>query len=269
MKIAVMFMHVGKWQEAIKPINAAYDESVVANGDSAVETFRIRKLLAECDYRIGDYVKAKGLFDKEFKDCRTLPIPDMMMSAMYTMYGDVMSQENNLLEAERSYKHAISMATDPQGFSSVHAEYSEKFPQEPPSDDFVICIGKLADVERLRHDYDEAKKYYQQVITYCDVVTNAPGADATEKERRVTDAFVNDAIACDRLAGVQMQLGQQQKALKNYERSLELIQESLGRNHSYSGLVTRDYADGLWRSGHYIDALLQQYKALNIFANAD
>jgi hypothetical protein len=66
-----------------------------------------------------------------------------------------------------------------------------------------------------------------------------------------------------------MQLGQQQKALKNYQRSLELVQDSLGRNHTYSALITRDYADGLWRSGHYFDALLQQYKALNIFANAD
>ncbi|HEY9718254.1 MAG TPA: serine/threonine-protein kinase [Trichormus sp.] len=269
MKIANMFMHLGKWQQAIEPINTAYADSATANGESAVATFRIRKQLAECYYRIGEYVKAKTLFDKEFKDSRTLPIPDMMMSTIYVIYGDIMSQENKLLEAERSYKHAISMAMDPEGFSSAHAEYSEKFPAEPPSDDFVICIGKLADVERLRHDYDEAQKYYSQVISYCDVVTNAPGADASEKERRVTDAFVNDAIACDRLASVQMQVGQQQKALNNYKRSLELVQDSLGRNHTYCALITRDYADGLWRSGHYFDALLQQYKALNIFANAD
>jgi len=263
------FMHAGRWHEAIDALLTAYNESSSANGPYAIETFRVQNALAECYYRVGDYAKAKALFLSLFKLSHTLPIPNLMMSHAYMMLGDIMLQDNNLVEAEKDYKHAISMAAHGDAFSSVHTEYSLSFPEQPPSDDFVVGVGKLADIERLRHDQDEAQEYYTHVITYCDVIANDSNADASEKGRVVVDAFVNDAIARDRLAAVQMATGDRKNALKNYERAITLMKEALGKNHPYTALVTRDYANALWQSGSTLDSLIEHYQALSILAHSD
>jgi tetratricopeptide (TPR) repeat protein len=267
-----IFLQAGQYQQAIDRFQKDYQLSLQVNGPEALYTTLIEESLAECYFRTGELMRAKELLEKVIKRAHMVPMSMKSLAHEMFIYGEIFHQQGSLLAAERAYKNSISLWSKPkEQFTFGEFEFSLRFPEQAPSDEFVMLIAKLADIELARKDYDDAERYYTQAIKYWDSTAKSasedPGTNA--KQQYLLDTLINDSIAHDRLAKAQIARSKKTDAVSSASESVRLMQKARGWSDPATGIVTRNYSDILWQAGNWPQSAIQQYKALSIFAKAE
>ncbi|HEY9774198.1 MAG TPA: serine/threonine-protein kinase [Planktothrix sp.] len=270
-----IFLRAGKYQQALDQIEQDYQFSLKVNGPEAFYTKLIEDSLAECHFRLGQLQDARLILDRIFPYARRMPLPPRLLAKDYFFYGDICRAQGNLMAAESAYDQAISLSNasnEQWGWSNdSHPAFNLTLPDRAPTEDFPVIVGRLGDIDFERKDYVEAEKMYSQIIHYCGSAADSTPDEITgsSRQRYLVDSVVNAALAHDRLAKTLSRLGSKQDALKNAATAVQLMDKAKGPFSVFTALVIRDYADILWTSGRYVDALMQQYRALWILARAE
>jgi hypothetical protein len=100
-------------------------------------------------------------------------------------------------------------------------------------------------------------------IAFKDVPTNEDGSQAQD----VVQARINQAIAYD-FWGQSKAPQNKPMVHKCFDSALVAIQPiAVGPTTAYEAMIRRDYADALWKSGDYLGAAAEEYKAISIFSH--
>jgi tetratricopeptide (TPR) repeat protein len=270
------FLAEGKLHEASDVLQRVYQLSLKTNGSHAVSTNYIAVVLTDCFYRLGEYDKARILLTNTFASSATLPYPSELLAHEYYLYGCTLSFPNadgkSLVSAERAYWRALSKwtfmhsgdALDMIGNNRV--QYTFVFPGTPPADEFTLCLAKLADVKMRLHDYDMARDFYQKAADYFRMEIDHLNKDQVILNETQTSLMINQAVALDRLGNAEIASNKTANINQTYMEAIDAMSRATNPNHASVGIITRDYADALWKTGHIVESLKQKYRSMEIFA---
>ena len=186
------------------------------------------------------------------------------------MLARILTSRSQNLAAEKIYLQAVQFWLNSKNDSSVtisRMTHHAELPEIPPAEEFTFAVARLGDASLALNDIDAAIKYYSKAAQYfkpSDDITDGASSLASERDSN----RINQAIAFDRLGQALLLKGDSTAALESYAKAVSVMSEIKSNKNSMLGTVTRDYANALWSSGKYFDALSQKYKAMDIFANS-
>lgn len=286
LNVGMVRMDAGQLDGAVESLENAVRLSTEVHGRESFTTVTCLEELAMCYFKRGEFGKAETVYKEVLYNPHTLmQLPKSLLAVDLYLYGQIQAMQgtkSSLMRADLAYTKALKVWTQEHMYSSLKvmrvADNSgsfDDFPTEAPTDRFVTCLARLADLRFATGDFEHAEKYYEHALSYWKASADSPGTDEEIVKNRnpfTIDTVIDSGLACERLAELNAHLRRFDRADDFAKRAIgymERIAPARGKYNAYFASAVNDRSQILWRSNRWVDAALEYYRALNIYANSD
>ncbi len=250
-KLAKFYQKQGKYAEALKWYRGVYNALKSGVASDKVDPDEVSKELAEMYRREGDYEDAEQVATEALRGFRPGSVQPELPVLLMTL-ADSCFHEGKLDEAERALAGAVLFWTPAKEDQDrltgiVPVPTNVEGGVLPDKSAAALALMDLAEVRRAEKKPGEAVKAYRLAEQFKEELL---GQDQAQLPRSLLT-----------LAWLYEQAGDYADAEPLYKRAWSLSEKARGGRNPEVAIILNRYADLLWRSNRWIEAIIFKVRA--------